>query len=293
MKKILMTAALVASLTAVAESIDGVAARVDSHAILKSEVYEEMRRVGADASRYEDVRNDLIDRQLVLKCAQDMKMTMQDWIVDNRVREIVNHSFNGDRNRLMENLSRQKISYQDWRQRIQEDMIVAAMRWQMIGRQVEAGPVEMREEYKNHPERYSTGRRVTVSVILLRPEDAERRDEVSNAIMDSPFADVAKKYSADSHAAEGGVWKDIDPESVFRAEVCEEISKMPTGTLSRWIEMDGWSFLIRKDADDESKLRAFAEAYDDIADNVRNDKAEALYRDWIRRLRDASYIKVY
>ena len=62
---ILCLSAALAGVVACGYEIDGVAAKVGSETILRSDVYEEMRRTGArDESRYVEARNDLIDRKL-------------------------------------------------------------------------------------------------------------------------------------------------------------------------------------------------------------------------------------
>ena len=275
-----------------AVEIDGIAAKVNSSVILKSDVMLEMRRAGLSADRYDAVLKEMIERKLILKAASESKMTMQEWVVENRIREIIQRGFGGDRNKLMESLAQQKISYPEWRQRMLDDMIVAAMRWQVVDKNMVASPAAMREEYANNPERYMTGGTTTISVILLKPEDVDKRDEVTEALKSESFAEVARRYSADSRAAEGGVWKDIVPADVFRQEVCKEIADMPIGTLSGWIDLDGWSFLLRKDDDNQLRQLSFAEAYDDIERNVREEMALEQYDKWIERLMSQSYIKV-
>ena len=284
---------LLSASTASAVEVDGIAAQVGSQSILKSEVYEEMRRQHADQFAYARVRDEMIDRKLILKAAQEAKMTMQEWVVENRIREIVQRSFGGDRNKLMDVLAKQRVSYPEWRQRMKDDMIVGGMRWQMVDKNVDSTPGDMRAEYENHPERYREGGKVTVSVILLKPDQSAKRDEVSAAIKTNDFAEVAKKFSADSKAPEGGLWKDVVPADCFRPEVCDEIAKMPKGTMSRWLDIDGWSFLIRKESETESKQLSFADAYDKIEANVREEKAKQLYLEWVGRLRAASYIKIH
>ena len=275
-----------------AAEVDGIAAKVNEAVILKSDVAIEMRRAGLSADRYSAVLEEMIERKLILKAASESKMTMQEWVIENRIREIIAKAFGGDRNRLMETLAQQKIAYPEWRQRMLDDMIVSAMRWQTIDKNIVASPSAMREEYAKNPERYTTGGTSTISVILLSPENADKRDEVSELLKSEPFEEIARKYSVDSHAAEGGVWRDIVPADVFRPEVCREIVDMPKGTLSQWIDMDGWSFLLRKDDEAELRQKSFAEAYDEIEANVREEIAMAQYDRWIERLKAESYIMI-
>lgn len=291
MKRLLLLAFLPLALPAV--EVDGVAAVVGTETILKSDVLQEMRRMNATAGDFGEVRNQMIERKLILRAAVDAKVTMQDWVIENRIREIIARAFDGDRNKLIATLSQQKVSYPEWRARIREDLIVSAMRWNVVDKNVTARPWEMQKEFAAHPNRYAVGTTVTVSVILLKPADAVKRDEVSAALRTEDFAEVARRYSADSHAAEGGVWKDVVAKDVFKPEVCAEIEKMPRGTLSRWVELDGWSFLIRKDSEKVGKLRTFEEAYEDVEAVVRANESKAAYDAWMGRLREETYIKVF
>lgn len=281
------------ALSVSAAEIDGIAVRVGSDAILKSDIEQEMLRRRAPESAYSEIRNELIDRKLILKAAAATKMTMQDWVVESRLREIIDRAFEGDRNKLMETLSQQKVSYPEWRQRMKDDMIVGAMRWNVVDKYVVARPSALLKAYKDHPERYSTNGKVSVSVILLKPEDATLRDEVSELLSSTDFAEVARKYSVDVRASDGGAWVDIVPEEVFKPEICEEIAKMPKSTLSHWIELDGWSFLLRKDAETPGELLPFEEVYDKIEADVKEAEAKAAYEAWIERLRAETYIKVF
>lgn len=294
MKKQLSVSVLAAfCLHAAAVEIDAVAARVGTETILKSDVVNEMRRTGVTGEKYGETRDRMVERKLMLKAALDAKMTMQGWVVENRIREIVKNGFGGDRNRLMQALSAQKVSYAEWVAGMKEDMIVAAMRWNVVDKNAVAGPSEMLEEYERNPAAYSTGRKVTVSVILLKPEDAVKRGEITAKIKDVGFAGLAKLHSADSMAAEGGLWKDVVPEEVFNAAVCKEISRMPVGTIGDWIETDGWSFLIRKESETGGKAMTFAEAYDAVERAVVEKKTKKLHDEWMSRLRREIYVKVY
>jgi len=275
--------ALTLPLVASSVEVDGIVAKVGTEVILRSDVLGEMRRLDAeDGMTFEGVRNNLIDRKLILKAASEAKMTLQEWLVENRVREIVRKTFGGDRNKLIEVLGRQKVSYPEWYAKTKEDMIIAAMRWNVVEKNAVASPAAMRQEYEKHPERYSEDHRVSVSVILLKPEEASRRDTISAALKEKDFESLG-----------GRKYENVNPSDLFRHEVVEEIEKMPKGTLSHWIELDGWSFLLRKDGETVGRRKTFAEAYDKVEEAVRKAECDRLYKAWVDRLRAETYVRVF
>jgi len=274
-------ALLTGSLGAV--EVDGVAASVGAETILRSDVFAEMKRLElGNAERYREVLDEMIDRKLILKAASDSKMTMQDWVVDSRIREIINKSFGGDRNKLIEMLGQRKVSYPEWQAKTKEDMVIGAMRWTVVDKNVSASPAAMKAEYEGHPEKYVRDHKVSVTVILLKPEERERRDQITEALKKSSFEELG-----------GRRYVDVNPAENFKPEVVEELASMKKGAVSRWIEIDGWSFLFRKDGESVGRKLSFEEAYDDIAASVKEELAKKIYDDWIARLRAETFIKVY
>lgn len=269
--------------TAHAVEVDGVAATVGTETILRSDVLNELARMGApDGEGYSQVLNQMIDRKLILKAARESKMTMQEWVVENRVREIVKKSFGGDRNKLIEALGKQRMSYPEWYAKTKDDLVIGAMRWQVVDKNAVAAPAALRKEYETHKSRYVKDHKVSVSVILLKPEEQAKRDEIAKALKEKTFEELGgKKY------------ENVKPEELFKPEVCAEIEKMPKGTISHWIEIDGWSFLLRKDAETTGKTLSFDEAYDAIEAAVKEQEAKRLYTEWLERLKAETYIKVF
>lgn len=290
----MICAAVLTAAAVHAAKVDGVAATVGTVSILRSDVVEEMARRGVrDESRFADFRNMLVERELILKAAKEAKMTIQDWVVDDRIRMIVDDSFGGDRTKLEMMLIERKISETDWRAKIKDDIVVSAMRWNVVDKNVTASPAAMKAEYDKNAAKYSSGGKVSVSVILLSPENAAKKNEITESLKTVPFAELAKKHSADKRAKEGGAYKDIVPEDEFSEAVCKEIATTPKGAISKWIEMGGWSFLLRKDDEKAAARRSFAEAYAEIEANVKEAESKRLYDEWIERLKAETYIKIY
>jgi len=315
MKRLLFLAATAASFVASAAMLDGIAARIDSRVITVGDVMAELRRhpeirervqASADESEvqalYRAALDTLIERRLILKAAEAKKMEIPEWVIDNQIREIVHDMFGGDMNRLEEELARSKIQMPEYRNTIKEDITVRGMRQQMVEQYVTATPAAMRKEYQEHPERYRQDPKVSVRVILLKPPTAEdglasintRWTQIGEELAKGEnFADMAIKYSADSHAQEGGLWKDVNPEESFRPEIVAEIAKLEVGKVSKMIDLDGWGFIVKKEAETCAKAMSFEEAYEKISWTVRNDAAQKAYDEWIARLKDDAFIKVY
>ena len=275
-----------------AVEVDGVVATVGNHVILRSEVIDVMKNRGVGISQYSDVLNQQIERRLILNDAAESKVTIQDWVVENRLREIIERNYGGDRNRLLQALNVSRMNFADFRQRIREDLIEGAMRWKMVQSAASASPAEMKAEFTAHPEKYRIEGKTTVSVIVLAPSRVVLKDEVTEMLKTNTFSDVAIKYSDGPKRLQGGVWKDVLPSESFKPEIAEVINQLPVGTMSDWITLDGWSFLILKNSEIAGKAMTFAEAYDQIKLNVLQDEMKKLHDAWIARLKAKTYIKV-
>ena len=174
------------------------------------------------------------------------------------------------------------------------------MCYQMVEKDVQATPAAMQAEYQLHRDRYSRPARTTVSVILLRPPAAEgdssvevrAKDVLDRIAKGEAFSDLAKRFSADSHAKDGGQWKDVDPGEAFRPEIAAAIAKLGVGNISPLVNLDGWGFIVRKDAESPAKDLSFREAYDEIAANVKQELSAARYKEWVSRLRNEAFIKI-
>ena len=314
MKHLMFVCAAAVSVAASAAKLDGIAARVDSNVITVGDVMNELRRnpdagrrmASADESEMESLYraalDTLVERRLILKAAVDKKVEIPEWVIDNQLREIVHGSFGGDMNRLEEELARSKVPMTEYRNSVREDILVRGMRQQMIEQFVFASPAAMKKEYETNPDRYRQKAMVSVRVILLKPGKegdgvpsletrwAQIGEELAAG---ANFSDLAIKYSADSHAKDGGLWADVNPEEAFRPEIAETIAKLGVGMVSNMIEIDGWGFIVKKESEVKARKLSFEEAYDRIAAVVQKEAAKKAYDEWIARLKDDAFIKTY
>lgn len=290
--------------------IDGVAAYVNAEFITIADVMNEVRRSPwAQKGNLREKRlrelyaatlNALIDRKLILDYARKSKMELQPWAVDNRIREIVSNNFGGDETKLHGILSDRKISYEEWRCTIQEDLTVQAMRYQMVEKKITPTPKEIREEYDANKNRYQTEHAVSVSMIILDPPaDATnltvkaRADAIFASLKEGKsFADLAKIYSGDSKASAGGSWGKVNPDDVFRPEIASALQKLAPGEISPLLELDGYGYIVKKDEQQDSRTLTYTEAIPYVEGRLRMKLGERLYKEWTDRLRADAYVKI-
>ena len=311
MKTALLSLALAACACAHGVVLDGLAAKVNDAVITVSDVGDaigDLKRNGVVQGEdfktvYSNTVEFLVERRLILQLAAEKKVTFPEWVVDGRIRDIVKDKFDGDMNKLNAMLTQLKMPLSEWRNMIRDDMIVNAMRQQFVEKYVTATPTDMAREYKENRHLYRREAKASVSVILLKPADpgdknlpsvSTRGEEILARLeKGEDFADLARQFSADSHAKDGGAWKDVNPEEAFRPEIAKTIASLKVGEFSKLVDLDGWGFIVRKDAETAAQELSFAEAYEDVERNVKKKLGIEAYRAWIQRLREAAFIKIY
>ncbi len=309
MKTALLSLALAVCACARGVVLDGVAAKVNDAVITMYDVgtaIGDLKRSGVVSdddfkTAYSNTVEFLVERRLILQLAAEKKVTFPEWVVDGRIREIVKDRFDGDMNKLNAMLAQTKTPLTEWRNMIRDDMIVNAMRQQFVEKYVTATPADMFQEYNENKKLYRSEAKTSVSVILLKPADDKKSPSVSTRGEEilarlergEPFADLARQFSSDSHAKDGGTWKDVNPEEAFRPEIAKTIASLKVGEVSKLVDLNGWGFIVRKDSETGVKERSFAEAYDEIERNVKARLGKEAYRNWVQRLRAAAFIKIY
>jgi hypothetical protein len=59
------------------------------------------------------------------------------------------------------------------------------------------------------------------------------------------------------------------------------------------IVLDDYGYIVRKEEQQDSRALTFEEAAQYVEGNLRMKKSEELYKAWMKRLREDSYVKLY
>lgn len=290
--------------------MDGVAARVNGDIITIGDVIMHMSPLqqqltmmyaGEDLKKklreaYEETLNSLIEKQLILQAYEEQDMRIPEWLIDERVEEVITESFQGDRSELMAVLARERITYEEWWRQWEERMIVGSMRSSFVGQHVRISPGDIRERYEQDREKYRKPEQVKLRMIYVKREEGSSSSRQAESVLGrlkrgEDFADVARDVSDGVRAERGGDWDWIEPR-MLRREIADVVSVQKKGTLSDVIETDKGYYIALVEDRREAAVLSFEQARDEIEEDLIIERGKKIYDDWIRRLQENSFIEV-
>lgn len=160
----------------------------------------------------------------------------------------------------------------------------------------------LRAYYDSHPERFTEPERVRLSMILLKVDPAapptaweqaleQAQEVVKQLTAGADFAELARLYSGDNSAREGG---DLGyrHRGTLPAGVESEIDKMAPGAVSEPFRLlEGMAVFQLADRR-PARLRRLEEVRTNVADLWAREQGEAQWRELIARLRAGAEIRI-
>jgi parvulin-like peptidyl-prolyl isomerase len=291
--------------------IDGVAAYVNSHTITVSDVLKSSRDIQMLMSKrmkdpaevdklYQQALQALIDRKLIVDDYESQKkIKIPDTVFDDRANSIITDMFKGVRSDFLDALAHDNISEDQWRQNLRERTIVSAMKNLDVDSKVTISPLAAYEIYKKNRDQYATEPSVKLSMIIIAkgstPEEKKQQKKKLKKVLvelrdTKDFARVAKKYSEDSYAKNGGA-RDWTKRDMLRKELADTAFATKRGGI-RFVDIGKQYCIIKVDDKTTSDVIPFEEARPLIEAQLRKNQAEKLQKVWLARLRKNAFIKV-
>lgn len=283
----------------------------DQLATLYPRLGPEFNRQMAKAKK--DVINDLVERELVLSDFDSQGLTMPDSVIDQEINRMIIMRANGNRDRFMQDLKKSGMTIRRLRESTKKDVILMAMRSRKYDDQeIPPTPDEINREYNKTKIQFRdlTKDQVKFKKIFIpfvegdprMGEGAIRTPEVQLELAEliakeiksgnETFEDMAKKYSKDHLAANGGDFpvterSQLSPE--FSAIIFDAREGSVVGPL---IDPNGFMIVLveSKKLAPPPPLSAIKEQIDA---QVRSNRNIARYRQWIDRIRSKAIIKIY
>ena len=255
------------------------------------------------------VLNDLIERELVLSDFETKGFSIKEDQVEDEINRRILMQYNGNRAEFLDNLRKSGMNYTEYRDSVRKEITVSAMRGMRYERGIPPTPDEIAEEYKETSSEYRDIMRdsITYSKIfipavdpddpMVSPEDRYKQSVRLRENLDAgkiSFADAARQYSRDAHAADGGKWP-----SMRRDELAVEFANVvfaakPGQLVGPLLDSAGFTIVkVHNKKLAAAPSLSSPEIKQKVDDAVRRKKSERRYRQWVERLRDKAVIRTF
>jgi len=295
--------------------IDRIVARVNYEIITLSELQEEglplferLREnyTGQDLEHQvqraeREFLDQLILKRLQLQYASQIGITASENEINAALKDVLTRN-NLTQEQLTELLTREALTLQDYRDRLREQIILARLMNQAVRSRVSVDASEVEAYYKTHQDEYSQPAQARVRHIFFRLDPGVARPQVeevqarANRVLQEArnggnFANLARRYSEDATAANGG-----DLGFIRRGQALPEFEEvifaMKEGDISDVIRTPNGLHIVKVETFSKGSERPFPETKAEIERRLLQEKMEKRFQDWTNELKDRAFIEI-
>jgi peptidyl-prolyl cis-trans isomerase SurA len=300
-----------------AEVIDGIAAVVNGDVITFSQVQEvaapeeqslKQQYTGQELiDKIKETRlavlNDLINRQLILQEFKKKEYTLPDYVVEEQVQDIIKDEFGGDRQAFVRTLQAQGYTLNKFRDKEKEKITVQVMRQnQLKDDSFTPSPEAIDAYYNANKQEFATPAQVKLRMIVLNSDplvtdSAKTTQQMANDIRDKAthggdFATLAKTYSMDGTAENGGDWGWVD-EKTLNQDLTKTAFALKKGEVSPVAQIGDSFYLLYCEDRKDPAVTALNDVRDSIQKKLTQIEKQKATQRWLDGLREKAFIKVY
>lgn len=250
----------------------------------------------------ENALEELIDRNLILSEFKKLGGQIKDQFVDESVTRFINERFKGDKAKFHEELKKSGMTISQFREIQRDQIAIQALRSKHGGDEVIPNtPWEKRQKYDEIKGKFASEGTPKVRLMSIAKQtptsNPQQQAEILKEVMSklnsgADFADLARKYSADSRASEGGYVGVLDKDTLNEG-LTRVAYSLRTGQVSQPLD-DGPYWRIMKV---EDRVGQKTPSLDDIEEEVDRaltaEKRNKALETWLKKLRRDANVRVY
>lgn len=294
------------------ETIDRIVAVVNDEPITQSEldsllvpIYEQYRSAYTGQEFVEKMNearqnllNQLIEDRLIAQEAKRVGVPVTEEEIDFQLSEVKKKFPSENEFRMF--LEQQNVNLDSLRDRYRDQIAVRKLHQYEVRQKVIVSPKEIEEYYLKHLDEYTEKEKLKVRTIMIRMKVDEDGNDIARPLIDrivsdlkegASFAELAKEYSEETHAAQGG-----ELGFIKRGELIEEFDSvlfsLPVGELSPVLETQVGYHIFQVEAKQEKKTKSLGEVKDEISNVIFRRKSKERYEKWIEELKENAYISI-
>lgn len=243
----------------------------------------------------EDGINQLVERQLILSDFKNSGRNLPESIIDEEINREIREQF-GDRENFIKTLKARGISFEKYRQRMRERIIVTALRSLNVSQEIIISPYKIESYYATNQNRFMVKDQAKLKVIMIKddPADPGRARRLASEILakiksGTPFSEMTVYHEGSQKGGDMG-WTEVD---VLQSELVSAIKKLSPGQYSDVVETREGCWIIYMEEFKPAHARPLQEVRDEIEKELVAKERERLQKKWIDRLKAKSFVRYF
>jgi peptidyl-prolyl cis-trans isomerase SurA len=298
--------------------VEEIIARVNNEVITRSELDKARATAEEDATqecqgkctpeqlktdiedRQKNALRDLIDTSLLVQRGKDMGISVEPEVIKRLDQIRINNKLSS-----MEDLEKavtdQKINWEDFKDNIRKGILTQRVIGQEVGSHINIGKEEIAKYYDDHKKDYVRPEQVALREIVINTEgkkddelpDFKKKAETAlKRVKDGEdFAEIAKRLSDGSTAKQGG-FLGVYKRGELSKELEDTVFKMNKNGLTDIMDTkQGYLILQVLEHYDEGE-QPLSKVENEISEKLYQEKMEPKLRDYLKTLREQSYVVI-
>ena len=291
--------------------VDGYAARVNNTVITYGEVRESIapyvqqlarqfqgdERTQRIAAAWVEGREAMIEEALLKAEAKSLGLTLPPAAIDDEVDRLIRERFDGDRALLTRALTQRRMTLDEWKTEVGEQMMLRVFYNQEVTRRASIPQQAVLDEYEANKEKFYRPFRVRYSHILINrgrtDTDRAAKKELAQTVIQklrdgADFDAIAKEFSEGATTVSS--WRELNsiPEEFHTA-----LKELPVGGISGLIETSGEFYILRVAEREEAGYTPVDEARKAIENRLLQIERDRLHKELVDRLSKKHFVERY
>lgn len=242
---------------------------------------------------------ELVQRELVLSEFKNAGYQLPESFVEDSINRLVRERY-GDRAKLMKTLQAEGMSFEAFRKRERERIIVSALVDQHISQdKILISPQKVETYYNAHKQEFKQDDEIHLRMIVLN-KNAENAaamkklgEEIAKKLDEgTPFEEMAAIYSEGSAREKGGDRGWVD-RKYLKNELSDVAFSLAAGQHSSAIDLPEATYVLFVEEKRVARIKPIAEARPEIESTLKAQEGKRMKERWISRLKAKSFVRYY
>jgi len=274
---------------ALAQDLDTLERRYGSQPQVFNEKVAELERAKLE---------EMVENQLVLQEFKRAGYVVPESYFQSRIDDDIREY--GDRLTLTKTLQAQGITFETYRNRIRERVILQLMWREKVPQDPLIAPTKIENFYNQNRDKFGVEDQVKLRMIVLTNNPANPAfspkkiaDElVSKLDQKASFEELAKVYSQGSQARDGGDWGWVQ-RSVLNTNLAQVAFSLEPGQHSRAVETPAGAYVLLVEDKKIAHIRPLSEVRNEVEATLRAEEVKRLKKQWVDQLKSKAYIRSF